>query len=145
MDSTAAGFLPLVTKASKKRSNNFAETLIFVWNGYSISEKSYTAVNSILIRNLIQVNAFQRTYVICVREPVSEFDLATDWKLCTVHSPSANCVKVIVYTHMRRRVKQLVRNYVNFDIDILTVFEGNEKCKRKLFWNQINNLFSRLL
>ncbi len=72
MDSTAAGFLPLVTKASKKRSNNFAETLILVWNGYSISEKSYnTAVNSILIRNLIQVNAFQRTYVICVREPVS--------------------------------------------------------------------------
>ncbi len=72
MDSTAAGFLPLVTKASKKRSNNFAETLILVWNGYSISEISYTAVNSILIRNLIQVNAFQRTSVICVTEPVSE-------------------------------------------------------------------------
>ncbi len=74
MDSTAAGFLPLVTKASKKRSNNFAETLILVWNWYSISEKSYTAVYSISIRNLIQVNAFQRTYVhvICVREPVSD-------------------------------------------------------------------------
>ncbi len=63
----------------------------------------------------------------CVREPVSEFDLATDWKLCTVHSPSANCVKVIVYiyAHMQR-VTQLVRNYVNFDIDILTVLKGNE-------------------
>jgi hypothetical protein len=50
------------------------------------------------------------------------FNLATDWKLCTVHSPSANCVKVIVYiyAHMRR-VTQLVRNYVNFDIYILTV------------------------
>ncbi len=47
MDSTAAGFFPLVTKASKKRSNNFAETLILVWNGYSISEKSYNAVSSI--------------------------------------------------------------------------------------------------
>jgi hypothetical protein len=130
MDSKAAGFLPLVTKASKKRSNNFAETLILVCNIYLISIKAFLKYKVyIKITHKIPIQILDHSGQCCLAHICNmckgacfRFDLATDWKLCTVHSPSANCVKVIVYIYAHMRlVTQLVRNYVNLDIDILTV------------------------